>query len=39
LHYAGYYHEIQFGRLAKATDLCDNFGKAEDVRHNDLNSS
>lgn len=39
LHYAGYYHEIQFGRLAKETHLYDNFGKAEDVRHNDLNSS
>jgi hypothetical protein len=39
LHYAGYYHEIQFGRLAKATRLFDNFGKAEDPRHKDLNSS
>jgi hypothetical protein len=24
LHYAGYYHEIQFGRLAKASGLYDN---------------
>jgi hypothetical protein len=39
LHYAGYYHEIQFGRLAKATFLYDNFGKAQDPRHNDVNSS
>jgi hypothetical protein len=39
LHYAGYYHEIQFGRLAKATGLYDNFGKSRDPRHNDLNSS
>jgi adenine-specific DNA glycosylase len=29
LHYAGYYHEIQFGRLAKAIRLFDNFGKTE----------
>jgi hypothetical protein len=39
LHYAGYYHEIQFGRLAKATGLFDNFGKSVDVRLRDINSS
>ena len=39
LHYAGYYHEIQFGRLAKETGLFDNFGKSEDARLRDVNSS
>lgn len=39
LHYAGYYHEILFGRLAKATDLYDNYGKASDPREVDVNSS
>jgi hypothetical protein len=39
LHYAGYYREIQFGRVAKATGLYDNFGKSRDPRHNDLNSA
>jgi hypothetical protein len=39
LHYAGYYHEILFGRLAKATGLYDNFGKAPDLREVDVNSS
>jgi hypothetical protein len=33
LHYAGYYREIQFGRLAKATGLYGNFGKSPDVEH------
>lgn len=32
LHYAGYYHEIQVGRLAKATDLY-NYWDAPDPRH------
>ena len=39
LHYAGYYHEIQFGRLAKATKLYDNWGKSPDPRKVDINSS
>jgi len=39
LHYAGYYREIQFGRLAKATGLYDNYGKAADPREVDVNSS
>lgn len=39
LHYAGYYREIQFGRLAKATGLYDNWGKAQDARKLDVNSS
>jgi hypothetical protein len=39
LHYVGYYHEIQFGRLAKATGHYDNWGKSEDARHVDINSS
>jgi hypothetical protein len=39
LHYAGYYHEIQFGRLAKATGLYDNWGKSPDARHVDINTS
>jgi hypothetical protein len=33
LHYAGYYREIQFARLAKATGLYDNWDKS--FRHND----
>ena len=39
LHYAGYYREIQFGRLAKATGLYDNWGKSQDARHVDINRS
>jgi hypothetical protein len=39
LHYAGYYREIQFGRLAKASGLYDNFGKAQDPRLVDVNRS
>jgi len=39
LHYAGYYREILFGRLAKATDLYDNYGRASDPREVDVNSS
>ena len=39
LHYAGYYREIQFGRLAKATGLFDSAGKALSVRELDVNSS
>jgi hypothetical protein len=39
LHYAGYYHEIRFGRLAKASGLYDNWGKSIDPRHLDVNSS
>jgi hypothetical protein len=39
LHYAGYYREIQFGRLAKATGLFDSMGKALDVRELEVNSS
>jgi hypothetical protein len=39
LHYAGYYHEIQFGRLAKATGLYDNWGKSSDARRVDINCS
>jgi hypothetical protein len=39
LHYAAYYHEIQFGRLAKATGLYDNWGKSQDARLVDINSS
>ena len=35
----GYYREIQFGRLAKATGLYDNFGKSQGARQVDLNSS
>src|SRR6202035_3157393 len=31
--------EILFGRLAKATDLYDNFGKASDLREVDVNRS
>jgi hypothetical protein len=38
LHYAGYYHEIQFGRLAKATGLYDN-RNGEDPRIVDVNRS
>jgi hypothetical protein len=38
LHHAGYYHEIQFGRLAKATGLYYSW-KSRDVRHVDVNSS
>jgi hypothetical protein len=33
LHYAGFYREIQFARLAKATGLYDNWDKS--FRHND----
>ena len=39
LHYAGYYREIQFGRLAKATGLFDSAGKALSVRELDVNGS
>jgi hypothetical protein len=39
LHYAGYYREIQFGRLAKATGLYGNMGKSEDARLIDVNRS
>jgi hypothetical protein len=39
LHYAGYYHEIHFGRLAKETGLFDNFGSSEDPRAVDVNKS
>jgi hypothetical protein len=39
LRYAAYYHEIQFGRLAKATGLYDNWGKTADARRLDVNSS
>jgi hypothetical protein len=39
LHYAGYYREIQFGRLAKATGLYDNRGKSQDARQVDINRS
>jgi hypothetical protein len=40
LQYASYYREIQFGRLAKATGLYDNWGKRyQDPRHIDVNSS
>lgn len=38
LHYAAYYHEIQFGRLAKATGLYENW-KSPDPRHVDVNRS
>jgi hypothetical protein len=41
LHYAGYYREIQFGRLAKATRLFDSWEKSfrhEDPRHVDVNA-
>ena len=38
LHYAGYYHEIQFGRLAKATGLYENWN-SPDPRHVDVNRS
>jgi len=38
LHYAGYYHEIQFGRLAKATGLYVSWN-SQDARHVDVNSS
>jgi hypothetical protein len=39
LHYAGYYHEIQFGRLAKATGLYVNKDKSPDPRLRDINAS
>jgi hypothetical protein len=39
LHYAGYYREIQFGRLAKESGLFDNFGKSPDPRRLDINRS
>ena len=38
LHYAGYLHEIQFARLAKATVLFDTHGKSDDPRLNDINA-
>jgi hypothetical protein len=38
LHYAGYYHEIQFGRLAKATGLYEN-RNSPDPRHVAVNRS
>jgi len=38
LHYAGYYHEIQFGRLAKETGLFNSWN-SPDVRCLDVNSS
>jgi hypothetical protein len=38
LHYAGYYHEIQFGRLAKATGLYENWN-SPDPRLVDVNRS
>jgi hypothetical protein len=38
LHYAGYYHEIQFGRLAKATGLYENWN-SPDPRRVDVNRS
>jgi hypothetical protein len=38
LHYAGYYHEIQFGRVAKATGLYENWN-SPDPRHVDVNRS
>ena len=38
LHYAGYYHEIQFGRLAKATGLYQNMDKSPDARLRDVNA-
>jgi hypothetical protein len=37
LHYAGYYREILFARLGKATGLFDNFGKSTDPRLNEIN--
>jgi len=40
LHYAGYYREIQFARLAKDTDLYNNWNKSfrhQDVRCVDIN--
>ena len=39
LHCAGYYREIQFARLAKATGLFDSAGKALGGRELDVNSS
>jgi hypothetical protein len=38
LHYAGYYHEIQFGRLAKATGLFVNMDKSPDARLRDISA-
>ena len=38
LHYAGYYHEIQFGRLAKETGLFNSWNST-DPRRVDVNSS
>jgi hypothetical protein len=38
LYYAGYYREIQFGRLAKATGLFDNW-RSPDPRRIDVNNS
>jgi hypothetical protein len=38
LHYAGYYREIQFGRLAKTTGLFDNW-RSPDPRRIDVNNS
>jgi hypothetical protein len=38
LHYAGYYHEIQFGRLAKPTGLFLNMDKSPDARMRDVNA-
>lgn len=38
LRYAGYYREIQFGRLAKATGLYENMDKSPDARLRDVNA-
>lgn len=38
LHYAGYYREIHFGRLAKNSGLFDNFGASSDPRAVDVNT-
>jgi hypothetical protein len=37
LHYAGYYREIQFGRLAKEIGIFDNYGTSADPREVDVN--
>ena len=39
LHYAGYYREIHFGRLAKKSGLFDNYGTSPDPRAVDVNKS
>ena len=38
LHYAGYYHEIRFGRLAKETGLYAYMDKSPDSRLRDVNA-